>query len=997
MGELTPHGEAMKSGGSAGERRRHFLRQVVLGVVFLNLTAIGFGTTSLYSSYREETREAELRTRNLAEAADKAISALVDKVDVALRNVADELEQQLKEGAIEKEKGNAFIARQLKRMSGVDGIRVADDKGDVILGPGTAQLPLANYADRDFFAFHRDHSNSGLIVTEPIIGRISGKWILSFNRRFNRPDGSFAGVVSASITIPQLRTHLASFDMGSQGLMTIRSLDDLSLVIRHPEVISGQSLEIGNKVVSKELRDAVASGITGSTYHALTPYDGTERVLTWHRLEKAPFIVVAGLAKNDYLSSWRNERNIAIVLLLAFLFLSSLGARLLWLAFLNTHREIERNRLLLRSASDGIVVLDAHGNVIEASDSFCNMLGYSRDEMIGMNVSHWDATYTAAELQAMIDSHLADRETRCFQVRHRRRDGSELDAEIIAHAVEMDGQLVLFDSVRDITERKLAEQQLAQELALRQQIQDSIPGIFYIIDANDHLLMWNRGAEALLGLTAEELGQRNPMTLFAEEDRDAVAAGIRQVLTTGTAAVEGRLLCAHGRRVPFLLNGYRFLMDGKSVIIGVGIDISELKATQAELERHQLNLEGLVAARTRELAAARDAAEAANVAKTAFLANMSHEIRTPLNAILGMAHLLRQSDVTAEQDDHLRKIDTAGHHLLEIINTILDLSKIDAGKLTLEEEPLDVGAIAANVASILALPAQSKNVQILVEGEQLPANLLGDCTPLQQGLLNYANNAIKFTSTGKITLRFRKLEETEHDVLVCLEVEDTGIGIPPEKLKKLFSPFEQGDNSITREYGGTGLGLAITKRFAELMGGDAGAFSVPGKGSTFWLSARLRKGSCEPAVQEVPLTGDSAKAILKRDFGHCRLLVVEDEPVNREIMLLLFRPIWPAVEVAEDGLGAVAMVETTRYDLILMDMQMPRMDGLEATRRIRHLANGATTPIIATTANAFVEDRAQCSAAGMDDFVAKPVNPDQLFAQMLKWLQRGRQAPATGE
>jgi PAS domain S-box-containing protein len=496
-------------------------------------------------------------------------------------------------------------------------------------------------------------------------------------------------------------------------------------------------------------------------------------------------------------------------------------------------------------------------------------------------------------------------------------------------------------------------------------------GIHWIDFESGRFVAVNQKAAQMIGYEVTEMLQMKVMDIdpnFQQQAYDNVKELIRK---QGHTSFETKQRCRDGTELPMEVSLY-YQQGGDTMpaqIIAFLTDITQRKvAEQAMID-------------------ARQQAEAATVAKSAFLANMSHEIRTPLNAITGMTHLIRRSGVTTEQSERLGKIEMAGGHLLEIINTILDLSKIEAGKFTLEEVALDVGAIVANVTSILSPPAQAKKLAFVIDN-QLPNNsFVGDPTRLQQGLLNFGSNAVKFSDQGVITLRVQLLASAADMALLRFEVEDQGIGIDPAVLPRLFTAFEQADNSTTRQYGGTGLGLAITKKLAQLMGGDAGASSVLGQGSVFWFTAHLRRGTA-CALSQPPMPSLAAETILARDYANRQLLLVEDDPFNQEITLIMLQEIWPVVDLAEDGLQAVACVKNKRYDLILMDMQMPRMDGLEATRQLRGLPNGTEVPVIAMTGNAFVEDRNRCFGAGMNDFLSKPVHPNDLFEIILKWVRR---------
>ncbi len=775
----------------------------------------------------------------------------------------------------------------------------------------------------------------------------------------------------------------------------------------------------------------------------------------------------------------------------------------------------ERSRLILSSIDEGIAGLDSDGLMSFINPAGARMLGYEPAELI-------DKKMHAAVHYARPDGSLLPREEcNMFMTSQDgqprtvsdevlwRKDGSSIPVEYSTTPIKKSGAVVgTVVAFRDITERQKAEQRLQ---FTQYAVDNAADAVFWIRPTDGGLEYVNKVACTSLGYTKEEL-LALPVSEVAADFTCAKLQDLTERLREkGVETREGKHRAKDGHTFDAETTFYVADYLNQEIVVANVKDITERKWAEAAI------LE------------AKEVAEAGTKAKSDFLANMSHEIRTPMNAIIGMSHLTLRTELNSRQRDYVEKIQQSGQHLLGIINDILDFSKIEAGKLTVENIDFDLEKVLENVSTLISEKATAKHLELIFDIDPaVSTHLKGDPLRVGQILINFCNNAVKFTEKGEIIVKARVQEEDERGKLVYFSVSDTGIGLTPEQMGRLFQAFEQADATTTRQYGGTGLGLAISKKLANLMGGDVGVESELGKGSTFWFTARLgtsqasRRNLSRPDLrgrhvliiddnsqarevlssmltsmtfvadeapsgqegiemvrqasdaghpyeivfvdwqmpgmdgieagkrirtlpnlstpprlvmvtaygrEEVmkqaeensfasvlvkPVTAsmlfDSAIQVLGADHDKIddvqaspglkldqlrgtRVLLVEDNELNQEVAMGLLGTADMSIDLADNGAIAVRMVGEKEYDLVLMDMQMPVMDGITATKAIRSNPRFNSLPIIAMTANAMDTDREACLQAGMNDHVGKPIDPDEMFATIMRWAKKRTDQP----
>ncbi len=527
---------------------------------------------------------------------------------------------------------------------------------------------------------------------------------------------------------------------------------------------------------------------------------------------------------------------------------------------------------------------------------------------------------------------------------------------------------------REVTAYKRSLEALRKSERYLESVLEHIPSMVYLKEAETlRFSRINRAGEEMLGLPREQLIGRNDDDFFGGGRRSrALAAMDRAALAhDGVTVDEFTLPTVHRGRRTVVVRKVPLVEDDGVVrnLLGIAEDVTERRQAEVTLE------------------AARHAADAASRAKSEFLANMSHEIRTPLHGVLGMAALLLDTPLAPAQREQLQTIHGSGLALVDIINDILDFSKIDAGKLSLEAIDFDPRVLVREATAVVALRAQEKGLAFTsVVSESVPAGLRGDPVRLRQVLVNLLGNAVKFTESGAVALKLELMSEVDAAIGLRCEVRDTGVGIAAEVQASVFESFTQSDSSTTRRFGGTGLGLAICRRLVTMMGGEIGLESAPGRGSLFWFTVTLARASAPLRTPSGPLATATAFASLPK-LRRGRVLVAEDNLVNQRVAAAMLAKLGQEVEVAPHGRDAVERWRARPFDIVLMDCQMPEMDGFAATRAIRaEEAPGRRVPIVAMTAFAMKGDRERCIAAGMDDYIAKPM-PLTVLAEVLeRWV-----------
>jgi PAS domain S-box-containing protein len=946
----------------------------MLGTAVLVILACLWGALLGFLGY--ERRQTLRQTENDA----LTLSLAFEEQTFWLLATVEQLLNSLKDG-VERNPEGFDLATTVRRFAipldvalqaaliGADGRLLASN-----LGPVTERIDLS---DREHFRVHRERADIGLFVSKPVLGRISNRWSIQLTRRVDRPDGSFGGVLVISIDPLYFARFYQTVPLGREGAVKLVGTDGVVRAFSGGLPMAQGGLSLSDSPLMELWRES-PTGV----YVADGSLDEVRRIYGYRQVRRHPLIVMVGLGETAALAPWRAFAarvavagagvTAAILVMAAFLLAAVRRRQRQELALASKQVELIRLNHELeatqRLADLGSWELDVRTRRVEWSEETFRIAGLepggappSFDAYLA-TVHPDDRALLTASLQALLE----DGTPYDLELRHVRPDGTWNHVLTRAEPVVEDGAVVrVRGSMLDITQRKAQEAELRESRNLARQIADLSPNVIYILDLETRAFLYgNRDAWAFFGYSEEQardLGPNLLRSIVHPDDLPSAEGRLVRFAAMGDDEVlefEQRVRHASGewRWLWYREKVFRRGPDGRPTqVLGTGQDVTERK-------RNELNLDE-----------ARRAAEAAARSREQFLAMMSHEIRTPMTGVLGLADLLMGTELTPEQRRILGTLRGSACDLLTVLNDVLDFSKIQAGQLTIEEVDVDLHRTLRDVRELYASQASKKGLRIELEIDEAatPRWVRTDPTRLRQILFNLVGNAIKFTPRGRVTLsvaahRFGR--GGPRDALrLDFAVSDTGIGMTRDQIGRLFQPFVQGDSSTTRRFGGTGLGLSISRSLVEALGGAITAESRPGEGSTFRFSVRAGLGS--------PVASEPGAAEVERTARSGRILLAEDNPVNRMLIATMLERAGHAVEGVENGRQAVDAAAAKPFDLILLDMQMPVMDGIEAAREIRALPSASSrAAIVGLSADAMAETIRRAREAGFDDYVTKPID-----------------------
>ncbi len=934
-----------------------------------------------------------------------------DRADTLLRSIG----RQYVAGLESAPDNQAALATRMKEEIAddpfVSRFFIADADGRLVLVTGAIDPDRLGQTVRDREYFQRAAAGDRTLIYQgPMPARFADAWVIVLARRIEDRDGRFLGVAAAAVRVASFGNLLGSLETVDHGIAAFWT-DAGVFIIAHnaSAILPEQPARTGDTTSLSATARALLRDpdLVHAVYVAASPVDHVERLFALQKLRRAPFFVTVGQPTAALDQTWR-RLSIGLGLLTAVVTLAGVALarrtykaahmlgeekRLLETRVADRTRELAVERARLRdfssAASDWFWELDSSLRYTYLSDSFVSISGLSVRHILGMSMSdffahdHVNSEDRKAQGLALL---AARRPFRDFEWAYRDKSGAlQWLAASGVPLIDDKGALAGWRCASVlITSRKRIELALEESRTLLQSVLDASPYGKALFDRNLDCVIWNKNYARIYGLPADLL-ERKPFRMVDQfsfcYDRGDYGDAIPKEELADRFCVQGEVRVAR-QEERRLANGswveLRFIPLDFGYLLVTAFDVTPYKAIETRLT------EALLA-----LAQAKDQAETANVAKSEFLANMSHEIRTPLNAILGTTQLLGRGKLDDEQAGLVRMLDSAGESMLVLLSDVLDLSKIEAGQFELDDSPFVLADVLGGVMDTFAVSAKAKGLSLVLEPlpEPLPA-LVGDAARLRQVLINLVGNALKFTPAGGVTLSVEALERSPDSIRLRVVVRDTGIGIAPEQVGKLFEPFVQADRTTYKTFGGTGLGLAISKRLVTLMGGEIGVDSEPGRGSEFWFVAPFRTGpAAEPSAAEPSLQNGE-----KRLAG-MRILVVDDAETNREVAMRLL-----AVEgaICQAGANGRVAVERLRagpddFDAVLMDIQMPELDGLAATRAIRGEL-GLDLPVIALTAGAMASQRQQAMDAGMNGFVSKPFRLRELVAALAPFVRAEAEA-----